>query len=261
MKTRKSVAGGRYATALLLAAYTEERADERQFWAVTTSLVLAFVTAGVGALALVPSRLWLIWAIAPFVSPGFFCYWAQQSSIGSRRRYYMDALERALSGPQQIRVEGVDVRLLNFNRYTLSMNAWEHEYASWPARGLWLLSIGTVAGLAYSIPAISAIQLTLNGRPLIAGLSALLGSLFLSLIFGLGLATMTPRSRMSTWTFAQPNKQMVGSERSTHEDGTLGPLEYDRFRARGLAHAGGRIVKCGTLRREPHDPTEHTPGC
>ncbi len=146
---------------LLLRAYDQERQDERAYWTSIPTLVLSALTITVTATVVVPSNLWGVWVVAPFLAIGIFSVWVQQSAVGARRRWYMEALEDELSGDDKIEIDQAyvkksrkdtplqvrtrtRVRILFSNRYSWSLAANTSDLAKQKtAIVLFVLTFGT----------------------------------------------------------------------------------------------------------------------
>lgn len=81
----------------LLHAYDLEPQDERGYWTTTSTLMLTALAALLTVALVAKSPPWGVWIAVPFVAVALGAYHVQQSAIGVRRRWYMEALEQALN--------------------------------------------------------------------------------------------------------------------------------------------------------------------
>jgi hypothetical protein len=134
----------------LLRAYDLERQDERAFWSTTSTLMLTALAAVVTLTIIAQPREWGVWVAAPFIGEFIATYYVYQAAIGSRRRWYMEALEQELSKdetPLTIDKDNIPVRLFVYNCYSWSLNTFEASYAAGRCAILLFIAINLVVVL------------------------------------------------------------------------------------------------------------------
>lgn len=156
---------------ILLRAYDLERQDERGYWTTIPTLVLSALTITATLTAIAPPSTWQAWIVAPVLAVGIFSFWVQQSAVGARRRWYLEALEYELSGEDELLIDQEfeekskgrqrrSIRILFSNRYSWSLAANTGDIAkSWLAKGLFALTFATPGLILAVVIAVSVVKL------------------------------------------------------------------------------------------------------
>lgn len=77
----------------LLHAYDLERQDERAYWSTAATVMLTALTALLTVALIAKNAPWQVWMAVPIAAFVVGAYLVQQSAVGARQRWYMEALE------------------------------------------------------------------------------------------------------------------------------------------------------------------------
>ncbi|MGI5457997.1 hypothetical protein ACQEWB_33445 [Streptomyces sp. CA-249302] len=196
----------------LLHAYDLERQDERGYWTTTSALMLTALSALLTVTLVAKSPPWGMWIAVPFIAFALGAYHVQQSAIGARRRWYMEALEVELSKGEWALVvdervetdrkvfEPAEIRPFANNGYTWSLATNDPERAAGVAAIC--IFVGSVLGPALLIAgavAVSLFRIVDSGHPCVAwGVGIPVVLLLAALIWTMFTLT-TRESRQKSW--------------------------------------------------------------
>lgn len=195
----------------LLHAYDQERQDERAYWSTAATIMLTALTLLVAAALTAKSVPWAVWIVVPFAAFAIGAYNVQQSAIGARRRWYMEALEIELSRneePLLIDKEEMPVRIMLNNRYTWSLASLgkEKDESAGPwAIGIFVANIISPILLVSGVVGLSIYRIVDSGHTVVASIIGIVLIILLFFLFWSMLVLTDAGSRDASWKLGPPS--------------------------------------------------------